>query len=402
MFFQGWGVRVIAVAGVLLALFGTPAKARAGGVYFVKEGDTLARIGRIFGVDADAIRTANRLGSDRIAIGDRLRIPDPVARPTAKQVAAPETREPAARHAVDPERVRQALCREETVYHAVVKGDTLTAIARRYQTTVEELQQLNNLRSRARLSIGQRIVVRKSGPRAYIVRRGDSLGRISDRYHISLAELRRLNALEGDALAVGQRLTIEPCDRLAAAGSAPPPLSRPMSNDEFLMAVSEASAQASHEASHVLAAAADLPPADSGAGAAPTLSQRVIDLAKTMLNIPYRFGGTTLRGIDCSAFVQRVFGLINLELPRTAREQFGLGERIDRGELSVGDLVFFRTYAQFPSHVGIYLGDDLFIHASSVGRKVTIDSLEQGYYRKRFLGGRRVIEASTSTLAAAP
>jgi cell wall-associated NlpC family hydrolase len=121
-----------------------------------------------------------------------------------------------------------------------------------------------------------------------------------------------------------------------------------------------------------------------------------------MLNIPYRFGGTTLRGIDCSAFVQRVFGLIDLELPRTAREQFRLGERVDRAGLTVGDLVFFRTYASFPSHVGIYLGDSLFIHASSVGRKVTIDSLEQGYYRKRFLGGRRVIEEPGPSLAAAP
>jgi len=64
--------------------------------------------------------------------------------------------------------------------------------------------------------------------------------------------------------------------------------------------------------------------------------------------------------------------------------------------------VFFRTYASFPSHVGIYLGDDLFIHASSVGRKVSIDSLDQGYYRKRFLGGRRVISEPGTSLAAAP
>jgi cell wall-associated NlpC family hydrolase len=121
-----------------------------------------------------------------------------------------------------------------------------------------------------------------------------------------------------------------------------------------------------------------------------------------MLDIPYRFGGTTLRGIDCSAYVQRVFGMLQMPIPRTAREQYQVGARIGRDDLSVGDLVFFRTYASFPSHVGIYLGDNLFIHASSVVRKVTIDSIDQNYYRKRFLGGRRLLDESAPALASAP
>ena len=392
-------VSATAVIATLLALGAAPPAALAGGVYFVKDGDTLSRIGRTFGVGAEAIRAENRLASDRVAVGDRLRIPDRVASPPAGGASAAPVRDAAPRGGVDPERVRQALCREETVYHAVVRGDTLTAIASRYRTTVDELQQLNNLRSRSRLSIGQRIVVRRSGPRTHVVRRGDSLTRIAQRHRVPVADLRRLNDIEGDALAVGQRLLIEPCDRLAAAGSAPPPLDGRSSDEEFLAAMAEASAPASAEVAHVLAAP---PPAEAGVAERTSLSQRVIDLARTMLNIPYRFGGTTLRGIDCSAFVQRVFGLIDLELPRTAREQYGRGERIDIGELSVGDLVFFHTYASFPSHVGIYLGDDLFIHASSVDRRVRIDSLEQGYYRKRFLGGRRVIEASAPSLASAP
>jgi peptidoglycan DL-endopeptidase LytE len=111
-----------------------------------------------------------------------------------------------------------------------------------------------------------------------------------------------------------------------------------------------------------------------------------------MLNIPYKFGGSGFFGIDCSAYVQKVFGLLNIPLPRTAREQFGFGESILKEELSIGDLVFFRTYASFPSHVGIYLGNNLFIHASSRDRKVTIDSLETPYYSARFIGGRRLIQ----------
>jgi cell wall-associated NlpC family hydrolase len=135
---------------------------------------------------------------------------------------------------------------------------------------------------------------------------------------------------------------------------------------------------------------------------AAAITQRVINLARTMLNVPYRFGGSTLRGIDCSAYVQRVFGLMDVRLPRTAREQFSVGARIGRDDLQVGDLVFFRTYASFPSHVGIYLGENLFIHASSMVRKVSIDSLDLPYYRKRFLGARRLIVDDAPAVASTP
>lgn len=97
-------------------------------------------------------------------------------------------------------------------------------------------------------------------------------------------------------------------------------------------------------------------------------------------------------GIDCSAYVQKVYGLLEINLPRSAREQFHAGEMVEKDDLSIGDLVFFRTYASFPSHVGIYLGNDLFIHASKKGRKVTIDSLNTPYYLKRFIGAKRIIE----------
>lgn len=122
------------------------------------------------------------------------------------------------------------------------------------------------------------------------------------------------------------------------------------------------------------------------------VKDRLILFAKKMLNIPYRFGGSTFMGIDCSGYVQKVFGLLDVSLPRTAREQFHMGESVSKEELSMGDLVFFRTYASFPSHVGIYMGNNLFIHASSKNRKVSIDSLDAPYYFKRFIGAKRVFK----------
>jgi cell wall-associated NlpC family hydrolase len=102
-------------------------------------------------------------------------------------------------------------------------------------------------------------------------------------------------------------------------------------------------------------------------------------------------------GIDCSAFVQKVYRFVDINLPRSAREQYVEGNPVNRKELSVGDLVFFRTYASFPSHVGIYLGDDLFIHASSAKRKVSIDSLDTPYYLKRFIGAKRILKSNNTT-----
>jgi len=393
-------VRAVVLAGCAFAVTAAGVSpAHAGGVYFVKAGDTLRSVSRIFGVEVDRLRAANRLKGSAIHPGDRLRIPDPLPGDTSRPTAVAPKVAPApaaASQAVAADPIRQAFCREEHVYHAVAKGENLSMIARRYATTVDDLVTLNSLQSRSRLSIGQKILVRRSGPRSHTVRRGDTLGHIAARYRIPASELQALNGLDGDRLAAGQRLVLEPCDRLAAAGSQPPPLEAPAfpGNHDALLAVADA----------VMSGAAVTP--DAALPPLPTpaigITERVINLAKTMLDIPYRFGGTTLRGIDCSAYVQRVFSMLDIAIPRTAREQFSLGARIDRDELSVGDLVFFRTYASFPSHVGIYLGEDLFIHASSVGRKVTIDSLEQGYYRKRFLGGRRLVADTAQAIASAP
>lgn len=107
----------------------------------------------------------------------------------------------------------------------------------------------------------------------------------------------------------------------------------------------------------------------------------------------YRYGGTTTKGIDCSAFIQRVYNKAGgVELPRTARMQYTQGLRVESLEdLQFGDLVFFQTRRRpRVSHVGVYLGDKLFAHASS-RYGVTVSSLESTYYNKRFICGQRLM-----------
>lgn len=120
---------------------------------------------------------------------------------------------------------------------------------------------------------------------------------------------------------------------------------------------------------------------------------RLVKVAKSFVGAPYKLGGDTVRGLDCSAFVRKVFEIFDVNLPRTARQQFLVGKRVEKEELSAGDLVFFRTRPtkDYPNHVGIYIGNGKFIHASSYhGRGVRIDSLDQPFYRRTYVGAVRI------------
>jgi len=123
----------------------------------------------------------------------------------------------------------------------------------------------------------------------------------------------------------------------------------------------------------------------------------LVRVVKTFLGVPYKLGGSTLKGIDCSGFVRKIYEIFNIELPRTTREQFWIGKKVGKEQLEEGDLVFFRRGGN-SSHVGIYIGANQFVHASSSNRQVKIDYLDAPYYNKRFLRGVRVKELDRVSL----
>ncbi len=123
-----------------------------------------------------------------------------------------------------------------------------------------------------------------------------------------------------------------------------------------------------------------------------TPREKVLFEVVNYLDTPYQYGGNSKQGIDCSGFTQNIFSnSLNFVLPRTASQQFQEGESISsKSELEFGDLVFFNTTSRsYPGHVGIFLGDDLFVHAS-MSKGVVVSSLQSSYYKERYVGGKRV------------
>lgn len=118
--------------------------------------------------------------------------------------------------------------------------------------------------------------------------------------------------------------------------------------------------------------------------------RRVIQAALAYQGVPYQFGGTTPNGFDCSGFTRYVFAQAGVYLPRSADEQYEVGQPVSYSRLQPGDTVFFTTYEAGASHSGIYLGNGKFISSTS-SRGVVIDRLDSGYWGARYLGARRVL-----------
>lgn len=117
------------------------------------------------------------------------------------------------------------------------------------------------------------------------------------------------------------------------------------------------------------------------------LRPRLVEAAMAMRGKPYRYGGASPRGFDCSGLVQYSYGRFGFDVPRNSYRQYKASSPIYKRNLKPGDLVFFRTSGMFVSHVGIYIGNGEFVHAPGEGKRVSVDSLDSRYWHRRFVGG---------------
>jgi cell wall-associated NlpC family hydrolase len=134
-----------------------------------------------------------------------------------------------------------------------------------------------------------------------------------------------------------------------------------------------------------------VPPSPGGRAAAKPFGERLAEAARSYLGTPYRYGGTTRRGLDCSGLVVAAAAELGVSLPHGTRQLARLGEAVSKSRLRAGDLLFFATGSDGRvTHVGIYLGRSRFVHASLRFRSVAVDRLDEGYFARRFRFARRL------------
>ena len=134
-----------------------------------------------------------------------------------------------------------------------------------------------------------------------------------------------------------------------------------------------------------------------GVAMSATSNLKLFNFVYDWIGTPYRLGGGSKKGIDCSGFTKQLYSQVfNLDIKRNSRDIFSMVNPVKKDELKEGDLVFFKIRSRSISHVGIYLGNDRFAHASSKG--VAVSSLDDAYYSRYFYKGGRVLDAFKSEL----
>ncbi len=285
--------------------------------------------------------------------------------------------------------------------YKVRQGDSIAAIANKHGLSIGSLKEANNLDGNT-LKSGQTLVIPKrakqktasikkspsSKSASYTVKKGDSVYSISNKTGVSVNEIKKINNLHNNNLKIGRKILL---------ARAEPEQERTAASVAKSMEITEAEeedldlADASGDNQNIAEIDKDDPSNAELLGKWHNSEERklFIKVATAFLGAPYRLGGVSLRGLDCSAFVKKIYQLFDISLPRTAREQARVGVKVAKDDLIEGDLVFFNTRRSF-GHVGIYIGNNEFVHASSVKRGVRIDSLNQPYYNKRFVKAVRL------------
>jgi LysM repeat protein len=320
----------------------------------VESGDTLWELSHKYNTSVNTLMSLNGLKSDFLRVGQVLEIPGTTNNPSSGTPVKSETKP-----------ITSTAPKTSTKTHKVKSGDSLWDLARSYGTSVVELKKLNGLKSDM-IYVGQNLVVNKSTTEStgnsqtnepvkqpsptgttssYKVKAGDSLWKIANTYNLTIAEIKVANNLSSDLLRIGQVL------KLTGAVNTP-------TEDKTV------APDTSNSSSKI---------------------DKMISEAKALMGTPYRWAGNTPSGFDCSGFIYYVLNKVTSVSRLSTAGYWDMMKSISTP--SKGDFVYFTTYKAGPSHMGIYLGNNEFIHASSSG--VTISNLDNSYWKQRYLGAKR-------------
>lgn len=395
------------------------------GTYVVGKGDTLFSIARKNHIIISKLMRMNGLGlTDSLRVGQILKV-------SASSTFAPKN--------LDKQPIRKTTKRRELPVGAmpsytVKKGDTLWQIARKYHLTLAEIRKLNKMGKKDQIHTGMVLAVGKAvrpKSKTYKVKRGDTLWLIAKKYNMSTQKLRKLNHMRrkdrihrGMILALSKDAVLPKATKTKAIIAKLKKKGAKRSEIEAVLAKVKRSKRKNLNIVSILAqvkrdkkkkqietplritkktkqkkqsrlgsAMATLNGHGRGSSGWSS-STKTIRVAKRYLGRRYVWGAVGPRSFDCSGFTQYVMRKSKgVRLPRVSRKQAYYGKYVSRSHLRPGDLVFFDTSRRrrgYVNHVGIYIGNHKFIHASSARHRVVITSLNRPFYSARFKWGRRV------------
>jgi LysM repeat protein len=361
-------VSALATATIISGVYAGTAFADS---YTIQKGDSLSRIASKYHTSILELKKVNHLSTDSIRLGSVIKVPDPAAKSGAKVKETSSSKSKVIVKVEAPVSSNKAAPKVALKTYLVAKGETLGEIAIQNGMTIADLMQLNQLKSTL-IYAGQKLNVTASSSLAgqtksssatnpapsakipvkektadtamnsvdsthYVVKGGDSLGSISLDFGMTVVDLKKLNNLSSNLIFIGQTLKV--------ASAAP-------------VVKTTATAAA------------------------------IIQEAKNLMGVPYVWGGNTNQGLDCSGLVYYVQNKAGTPIGRySADGYYNRSYSVDKPQ--AGDLVFFEnTYKPGISHMGIYLGDNQFIHADEV-KGVTITSLNSAYYQEHLDGFKR-------------
>lgn len=299
----------------------------------------------------------------------------------------------------------------QTVKYKVKSGDSLYKIAHKNHTTITKIRKANGIKKGEVLKLGKVIKVPKSVSHStkkkkvvknsskkksttltkYRIKKGDTLSSIARKHRTTVAKLRKANGLKkSSTIKLGKTLKVPQNKKTIKFAK----VKKNISNKKLAASLSHLdtiSLEAGKAKKRKTFAFSDIFVGKNDQNA--DKCKKITSLAKTKLGKRYVWGASgTKNTYDCSSFTKYVYRNIGVTIPRTSINQSKFGKYVKRNELKKGDLIFFDTSKRrkgYVNHVGIYLGDNKFIHASSAKKKVVITSLNKNFYSNRYRGARR-------------